>query len=220
MGGCDNPLVPEELSRWYQRRLVFGPFRPFEITEVEALEGEIGLPLPMPYRRFLETAGGTHLEYAVNLPDCEPEPLQCFNDLYQLGRNEAGEYGYGTLLGEYRRQSAWWLADEIPLDGLLPIARNGGSDTLFLDLNPATHGRVHAFIHGIPWPGRLQQGMFTQVADDFDTYLDNLLIDPGMAELTWTDAIGTDPADPWRCAVEQWLDNGLPSWRDEHWATG
>jgi len=200
--------------------MVFGPFRPFQIDEVSALEREIGLSLPMPYCRFLEAAGGSGLEYAIRVPNCEPEPHQSFSELYRLGHDEKGEYGYGTLLGEYRRQSGGWLDSEVSLDGLLPIARNGGGDTLFLDLNPATHGSAHAFVHGIPgWAGLHQEDAFVKVADDFDAYLASLLIDPDMAELTWTDVANMDSADPWRRTVEQWLDNGLPSWRDQAWAT-
>lgn len=211
--------MSEELSRWYRGRLIAGPFTPFNIEELETLEQEIGLPLPAPYRSFLESAGGNGLEYSVHLPKCEPEPLQSFNDLYHLGRNGAGEYGYGTLLGEYRHSLASWLASEISLVGLLPIARDGGSDTLFLDLNPATHGQLHAFIHGIPWPGRLQQGVFTHVADDFDSYLDSLAIDPELAEDTWNDVSDSDPTDPWRRTVEEWLDKDMPGWRGQSWAT-
>lgn len=161
-----------------------GPFRPFEVGEVEGLEREIGLPLPPSYRSFLEAAGGESLTYSVRLPACDPEPLQSFDDLYQLGRDDDGEYGWGTLLGEYRRSRDGWLAHEVSLVGLLPIARNGGSDTLFLDLNPAAHGQLHAFVHGIPHPGYLSKGVFTKVADDFDAYLDSLVVDPDVAEDT------------------------------------
>ena len=211
--------MSEELSRWYRGRLIVGPFTPFNIEEFETLEQEIGLPLPPAYRSFLESAGGSGLDYSVHLANCEPEPLQSFNDLYHLGRDSAGEYGFGTLLGEYRHSSASWLAGEISLVGLLPIARNSGSDTLFLDLNPATHGRLHAFIHGIPWPGRLQQGVFTHVADDFDSYLDSLVIDPELADDAWNDVSDSDPTDLWRRAVEERLDKDMPGWRGQPWAT-
>ncbi|MGW3512246.1 SMI1/KNR4 family protein [Streptomyces sp. NPDC000994] len=122
--------MSEELSRWYRGRLVVGPFRPFDVCELEELEREIGLPLPSSYRSFLEAGGGEGLTYSVCLPACEPERVQSFDDLYQLGRDGDGEYGWGTLLGEYRRSRDGWLADEVSLAGLLPIARNGGSDTL------------------------------------------------------------------------------------------
>jgi hypothetical protein len=106
-----------------------------------------------------------------------------------------------------------WLADEVSLAGLLPISRNGGSDTLFLDLNPATHGQLHAFVHGISLPGYLSKGAFTKVADGFDAYLDGLVVDPELAADTWADVVGSDSSDPWRRTVEEWLDKDLPGWR-------
>ncbi|MGW2018020.1 SMI1/KNR4 family protein [Streptomyces sp. NPDC001927] len=210
--------MSEELSRWYRGRLVVGPFRPYVGGEVEALEREIGLPLPSSYRSFLEAAGGESLPYSVRLSACGPEPFQSFDDLYQLGRDSDGGYGWGTLLGECRRSRDGWLAREVSLVGLLPIARNGGSDTLFLDLNPATQGRLHAFVHGIPHPGYLSKGVFTSVADDFDAYLDSLVVEPDLAEDAWADVVDSDPTDPWRRTVEEWLDKELPGWRAEPWA--
>ncbi|MFB6780488.1 SMI1/KNR4 family protein [Streptomyces sp. NPDC056352] len=214
-----HDFEPKELSRWYRGRLVGGPFRPFDQDEFDALERAVGLALPTAYRSFLEVAGGGSLAYSVHLSACEPEPLQGFDDLYQLGRDDAGEYGWGTLLGEYRRSRDGWLAENVPLTGLLPIARNGGSDTLFLDLNPATHGQLHAFVHAIAWPGYLGSHAFTKVADNFDAYLDSLFIDPDMSEDAWADVADSDPSDPWRRTVEEWLDKELPCWRAEAWAT-
>ncbi|MFD4370749.1 SMI1/KNR4 family protein [Streptomyces sp. NPDC058486] len=211
-------MSEEELSRWYRGRLVVGPFRPFEARELEDLEREIGLPLPPPYRSFLAEAGGSGFPYSVRVPACEPEPFQSFDDLYQLGRDDEGAYGWGTLLGEYRRSRDGWLAGEVSPAGLLPIARNGGSDTLFLDLSPATHGRLLAFVRGIPHPGYLSNSVFTKVADDFDAYLDSLVVDPDLAQDTWADVAGGDSTDPWRRTVEQWLDKELPGWRGEPWA--
>lgn len=210
--------VSEDLSRWYRGRLVGGPFRPFDPDECAALELEIGLSLPLAYRSFLEAAGGEKLDYSVRLAACEPEPVQGFSDLYQLGRDDADEYGWGTLLGEYRCSRDGWLAEHVSLTGLLPIARNGGSDTLFLDLNPATRGQLHGFIHAIPHPGYLGSLVFTRVADDFDAYLDSLFIDPDMAEDAWADVADSPPSDPWRKTVEEWLDKELPGWRAEAWA--
>ncbi|MFB8415732.1 hypothetical protein ACFC63_09510 [Streptomyces albidoflavus] len=84
-----------EAARWYRGRMVTGPFAPFDPAELALLEAETGLPLPAAYRAFLEVGGG-RLEYAVHLPACAPEPLQSFNRLYRLGRDEHGEHGYVT----------------------------------------------------------------------------------------------------------------------------
>ncbi|MFB7948486.1 SMI1/KNR4 family protein [Kitasatospora phosalacinea] len=203
-----------ELVRRYRGRMVTGPFPAFDEAESAALERETGRPLPEPYLAFLRAAGGSGLDYSVHLPECEPEPLHAFDELYVLGRDATGRYGPGTLLGEYRSSTEPEFRD------LLPIARSGGGDTLFLDLAPATHGRLCAFVSGIPWPGRLQHGVFTEVAPDFDAYLDALVLDPDVAELHWEDVSGHDPADPWRRAVEARLDRELPHWRAEPWAPG
>ncbi|WP_448317042.1 SMI1/KNR4 family protein [Streptomyces sp. CO7] len=211
--------MSEELARWYRGRLVGGPFRAFDSGECAALEREIGLPLPPAYRSFLASAGGEMLDYSIRLPACDPEPMQSFGELHHLGRDDADEYGWGTLLGEYRRSRDGWLAENVPLTGLLPVARNGGNDILFLDLNPATYGQLHAFVHAIPWPGYLGNHVFTKVADTFDAYLDSLFIDPDTAQDAWADVADSDPSDPWRRTVEEWLDKELPAWRAEAWAT-
>ncbi|WDN56036.1 SMI1/KNR4 family protein [Streptomyces clavuligerus] len=208
-----------ELARWYRGRLVRGPFTPFDPAECRILERETGLLLPPAYRSFLEAAGGGRLEYSVLLPACEPEPVQEFGDLFHLGRDRAGAYGWGTLLGEYRASRGGRLAASVCLTGLLPIARNGGGDTLFLDLNPSAHGELHAFVRPIACTGYLGRAVFTKVADGFDAYLDGLFIDPGLAQDIWGDVRGGDASDPCRHVVEEWLDKDLPGWRAEPWAS-
>ncbi|MFI6937721.1 SMI1/KNR4 family protein [Streptomyces sp. NPDC050418] len=211
--------MSEESSRWFRGRMVVGPFAAFERAEFEAVEQAVGLPVPESYRLFLEEAGGARLPYAVHVPGCEPSPVQGFDELHRLGRNRKDEYGWGTLVGEYQKSREWWLADEVPLAGLLPIARNGGSDTVFLDLNPgAGHGQVCAFVHGTPLPGYMSQGVFAEVADSFDDFLDRLIVDPDLAEHSWSDVAEREPTDPWRLTVEEWLDKEVPQWRDEPWA--
>ncbi|MER7813334.1 hypothetical protein [Streptomyces sp900116325] len=44
-------------------------------------------------------------------------------------------------------------------------------------------------------------------------YLDRLFIDPDMAEDAWADVADSDPSDPWRRTVEEWLDKELLGWR-------
>jgi hypothetical protein len=57
--------------------------------------------------------------------------------------------------------------------------------------------------------------MVTKVADDFDAYLDSLVIDPELAADTWADVADSDFTDPWRRTVEEWPDKDLPGWRLE-----
>jgi hypothetical protein len=187
--------------------------------EVSALEGEIGQPIPPAYRRFLEVANGGTLEYSVRVPPGpDGEPIS-FCNLYRLGRVEHGDYGWGSLLGEYRQLPYSWLAGQLPVTTLLPIACTGGGDQLFLDLAPDRYGQVVGVVHGLPeWTGRRPRNLWGVVAADFDTYLDGLFIEPQVAEDVWSDHAHQDPADPGRRVVEQWLDNGLPGWRSVPWA--
>ncbi|MEU6109683.1 hypothetical protein ABZ853_14925 [Streptomyces albidoflavus] len=134
-----------EAARWYRGRMVTGPFAPFDLAELALLEAETGLPLPAAYRAFLEVGGG-RLEYAVHLQACAPEPLQSFNRLYRLGRDEHGEHGWGTLLGEYR----WGLVvdPEAAADVWAEAARKSPAD--------AWRRSVEAWLDaGLPgWRGR------------------------------------------------------------------
>ncbi|MGA5295336.1 SMI1/KNR4 family protein [Streptomyces koyangensis] len=205
-----------EAARWYRGRLVTGPFAPFDLAGLALLEAGTGLPLPAAYRAFLEVGGG-RLEYAVRLPACAPEPLQSFDRLYRLGRDEHGEHGWGTLLGEYRRGEELWH-EVFGHPGLLPVARNDGGDTLLIDLSPGAGGRLHAAVHGIPLAGYVTGNVRTEVAAGFDAYLDALVVDPEAAADVWAEAARKSPADAWRRSVEAWLDAGLPGWRGREWA--
>jgi hypothetical protein len=129
--------VPGELARAYRGRIIFGPFAPVHPEEVSAPEGEIGQPIPPAYRSFLEVANGGVLEYSVRVPPGpDGEPIS-FCNLYRLGRVEFGDYGWGTLLGEYQQLPHSSLAEQLPVTTLLPIACTGGGDQLFVDLAPA-----------------------------------------------------------------------------------
>jgi SMI1 / KNR4 family (SUKH-1) len=212
--------VPEELVRRYRGRIIFGPFAPVHPEEIGALEADLGQPIPPAYRSFLEVANGGALEYSVRVPPGPGgEPIS-FCDLYRLGRDEHSEYGWGTLVGEYRQLPHSWLAEHLPVATLLPIARTGGEDdTLFLDLAPDRYGQVVGFVSGLPaWTGRRPHDMAGVLAEDFGAYLDGLFIDPQVAENVWSDHAHQDPADPRRRVVEQWLDDGLAGWRSMAWA--
>ena len=211
--------MPEELARQYRGRIIFGPFTPVHPVEISALEGEIRQPIPSAYRSFLEVANGGALQYSVRVPPgSEGEPIS-FCDLYRLGRDKQGAYGWGTLLGEYRWLPHSWLAGHLPVATLLPIACTSGGDQLFLDLAPDRYGQVVGVLHDLPeWTGLHTRNLWGVLAADFDAYLDGLFIEPQVAEDVWSDHAHQDPADPRRRVVEQWLDDGLPGWRSMPWA--
>ena len=122
--------MPEVLARQYRGLVIFGPFGPVHPEEISALESEIGQAIPPAYRSFLEVANGGTLEYSIRVPPGpEGEPIG-FSNLHLLGRDQHGEYGWETLLGEYRRLPQSWLAQHLPVATLLPIARTGGDDQI------------------------------------------------------------------------------------------
>ena len=51
-------------------------------------------------------------------------------------RDDAGGYGFGTVLGQYRNVQAW-LRQVWPNMVLLPVARDGGANLLLLDRHDA-----------------------------------------------------------------------------------
>ncbi|RSM91642.1 SMI1/KNR4 family protein [Kibdelosporangium aridum] len=212
--------MDDELLRRYRGRLIFGPFATVEPDELDALENAIGGRLPSAYRAFIEEANGGSLMYDIRVPPNDDGEIIGFTELLHIGRNEQGEYGYGTLLGAYQRQQERSLGEHISMKRLLPIARDGGNDTLFLDLDPRDGGRLIAFVHGLPeWTGKTEHDVLAVVADSFDAYLDDLFISDETAEMTWEDVRDADPDDDWRRAVEQWLDEGVPDWRTRDWAS-
>ncbi|GAA2115391.1 SMI1/KNR4 family protein [Actinomadura alba] len=206
--------MSEELSRWYRNLMVFGPFQPVRPDDLAELKSAIDGPLPGSYGEFIEVANGGSLQYSVRIPPHpEGEPILFGNLLSVAG-----------VLTDYRRLPKTVFAEAFATMGvaagsLLPIAQDGGGSMLFLDLSPDTHGRVLAFVFGLPdWTGVDRASGIGVVADDFERYLDLLFIDAGTAEATWEDTPADEPADPWRRTVEQWLDHGRPGWRDLPWA--
>ncbi|UMP05394.1 SMI1/KNR4 family protein [Amycolatopsis sp. EV170708-02-1] len=211
--------MDDKLMRRYRGRVMFGPFTGVHPDELRALEGEIGR-LPDDYRAFIGLANGGRLEYDIRVPPGDAGEVVGFTELYQVGRDQRGEYGYSTLLGQCRRRKDWWLAEHISMEWLLPIAGSGGNDTLFLDLGPENTGRLVAFVQGLPrWTGLRERTVLATVADTFDEYVDALFIDDETAQMNWEDVQHAAPDDPWRRVVEQWLDEGLTDWRARSWAT-
>jgi hypothetical protein len=215
----------DEIFRRYRGRFVWAGrrrgFQPAEPAEFAALERELGAAVPPAYRAFLTAVNGGHLEYhAIRVPPGRAGELVEYGDLYRLGRDPDGGYGWGTLLGEYRQQTRSHLADRLPLAGLLPVARTGGDDDrLFVDLRPEGYGRVLGYRCGLPaWTGLPTDDWFGELAPDFDAYLDALVVDRDEAADAWADAAELDPRDPVRLAVVQWLDQELPGWREAPWA--
>lgn len=203
----------------YRNRVVFGAPHPVDEAERVALEAELGQPLPDEYVEFLRVANGCVFEYSCRVPPSADGEAISFSDIYRLGRDQSDEYGWGTLLGEYRARSDGWLSEHVDLDQLLPIAGTGGGDTLFLNLRPESYGHVVGFVHGLPsWTGLRPENVISTLAPGFDEYVDRLFVEEDVAEMIWADWIEADRDDPERAEVVKWLDSGLPGWRTRAWA--
>jgi hypothetical protein len=73
-------------------------------------------------------------------------------------------------------------------------------------------------VHGRPvWAGGDEQDRGGVLATTWDDYLQMLFLDEEMAQEIWEDA--RDGAEPdWLPSVIDWLDVGLPGWRELPWA--
>ena len=174
-----------------------------ELQEIEEL---LGAKLPLSFREYLKVANGGSLEYVIDVPTGagETEPLS-FSSLFSA---EAGTFCDETFMGEIRsgREHA-----KIP-KGVLPFARDGGGSIVYLDLTPEGNGRVVAFVHGLPeWAGKRTESAFLELAPSFDEYVDKLRIDLDAV----VDHLEYNVVEPGHvAAIEEWLDIGLPNWRD------
>ncbi len=139
-----------------------------EPQEIEAIESLLGVRLPQDFLDFLEIANGGHLDYCIRIP---PDDELSFYQLYRAGKDDNGDYGWETLIGEIKveRQSK-----NIPRE-VLPFARDGGNSVVYLDLTPEGNGRVVAFLHGLPdWAGDRPNDEYVVLASDFMSYTKSL----------------------------------------------
>jgi cell wall assembly regulator SMI1 len=204
---------PDDKARRWGTLFVWGPFTSVGDEDFDRVERAIGVALPAGYRNFMKVAHGGTLPYAVRLPPNDPTGwvLQ-YSDLYDV----VGD-GSGTLVGEHRAHPSTFMAELLPAP-LLPVARDGGGSELYLDLRSETHGEVWAFLHGLPdWAGGDGQDRGGVVATSWEGYLRMLFIDEEMAQETWEDA-REGAEDDWLPLIMDWLDSGLPGWRDRPWA--
>lgn len=201
--------------RQFGRLFCWGTFQPVRQRDIRRLERELGQRLPPAYVDFIRVANGGHLEYSVDLPPGGGGEPICFSRLYTITPNAAGDFSYGTVLGEKRQLPSTYYGPDLPGE-LLPIADDGGGSSLFLRLDPDHYGEVFAFVHGLPaWAGDTEHDSAGHVAQGFDAYLDLLYVEDNQAEEIWRDAQGDGE---WLAVVERWLDGDVPGWRDRTWA--
>jgi hypothetical protein len=176
-------------------------------AQLAAIENLLGASLPQSFRDFLRAANGGYLEYVidVSMRDGTSEQLS-FCGIFAA---DAGTFCDETLVGEIRSGREHFKLPQ----GVLPFARDGGGSVVFLDLSSEGNGRVVAFVHGLPaWTGLRGESAFVELAPSFDEYVQKLRIDREAAvEHLEHDATELSHVE----ATEQWLDIGLPGWREQ-----
>ena len=134
-------------------------------TQLAAVEALLGANLPASFRDFLRVANGGYLQYVVDVPtgSGKIEPL-CFGSIFSA---DEGTFCDETFVGEIRSQREYVKI----LQGVLPFARDGGGSVVYLDLSRKGHGRVVAFVMGLPeWTGKRTDSAFIELASSFDEY--------------------------------------------------
>ena len=176
-------------------------------AQLAAIEALLGASLPASFREFLQVAHGGFLEYVVDVPfgNGKSEPLS-FCSIFSA---EDGDFCDETFVGEIRSGRQYV---KLP-PGVLPFARDGGGSMVYLDLSPEGHGRVVAFVEGLPaWTGLRSESTFVELASSFDAYVNKLRIDrDAVMDHLVHDATTVAHVD----ATEEWLNIGMPSWRDD-----
>ncbi|MBK9089532.1 MAG: SMI1/KNR4 family protein [Holophagales bacterium] len=146
---------------------VDAPRSPPTDEEIAAIETAVGEKLPADLLDFLAAANGGKLDYTFELPtEFRPFPL-CFYSLYSTRLPHQGRAPGGLILHELEVERR--LKDLRP--GLLPIAADGGTSVLYVDLAPERYGRIVAYVEGLPgWDGT-PEGSFVDLAPSLDEYL-------------------------------------------------
>jgi len=146
-----------------------GPPADEEIAEIESA---VGAKLPSELLDFLAAANGGKLDYTFELPtEARPFPL-CFYSLYSTRHPFPGRSPGGLILHE--------LEVERRLkglrSGLLPIAADGGTSVLYVDLAPERYGRIVGYVEGLPgWDGT-PEGCFVELAPSLAEFLSALFL--------------------------------------------
>jgi hypothetical protein len=140
--------------------------------EIAAIEAAAGGPLPTELFDLLSAANGGKLDYTFELPtEAGPFPL-CFYSLYSTRVPSPGRARGGLILHELETERM--LKGLRP--GLLPIAADGGTSVLYVDLAPERYGRIVAYVEGLPaWDGT-PEGCFVELAPGLPSFLSGLYL--------------------------------------------
>lgn len=189
----------------YRHLAIEGAKSPPSESQLRAIEDELGAELPISFKEYLNVANGGYLEYVIDVPTGtgQIESLS-FCGLFST---DIGTFCDETFVGEIRSGREY---TKIPR-GVLPFARDGGGSIAYLDLGSEGHGRVVAFVEGLPgWAGKRTESAFVELASSFDEYVEKLRIDLDAV----VDHLENDASELSHVtATEEWLDIGFPNWR-------
>lgn len=174
-------------------------------AEVTAVEQELGVDFPASFKEFLIASHGGHLAYSFDAG----EETCLLGNVFRLGLDNRGEYGYGTVLGELRElRDVFSLPKEV-----LPFAVCGGDINLFLDLTEEGQGRIVAFLEGLPeWAGSREESEFVEVASSFEDFLISLRLDEEEIMEDLQSAIEKKNRE-WHETNIEYLNFCLPEWK-------
>ncbi|QDQ88376.1 SMI1/KNR4 family protein [Alcaligenaceae bacterium SJ-26] len=198
--------MPQNSLLQYQNRWIETTQPPASEQALEHIETVLGTTLPEDYKNFLRTVNGGYLEYdlSVSFEDGSHEYLS-FSALFHA--DMADEWESNPFELTQARQHP-----DFPRFGVLPIARDGGSSVLYLDLRQGC--QIVAHVAGLPaWTGKRQQDTLLVVASSFDDYLQRLTLSKETI-LGHIQAFDATP-DTVQATLE-WFDSAGKTWRQAY----
>lgn len=189
----------------YKERLIDDTHAPATAQAIAAIEQQLGCALPEDYKHFLQQCNGGCLDYDIPLQfeDGSTEFLS-FSALYSADIAADWESNPFELVQQKQHS-------DFPASGVLPIARDGGSSVLYLDLRDGY--KVVAYVQGLPgWTGKRQQDALVMVAESFDDYLLQLTLSDETIE---QHILRFDVNDITAAATLEWFDSAGLAWREK-----
>lgn len=176
-------------------------------AQIAAIETELQASLPASFLEFLQVANGGEIDYYCDVPDGRGGFEQMsFPGLFNA---DEGDFCDETLVGEIRAARKHM---DMP-EKILPFARDGGDSMLFLDLSDEGQGRVLAHIRELPaWTGPRAPAGLMVLAPSFDAYIASLYLDKNEV-IRDLEQYASHPSH--LAATAEYLDIGLPGWRDD-----
>lgn len=188
----------------FKNLLIEDTHSPATDEDIKVLEYELDCTIPNDYLAFLKACNGGYLEYEILVEfENKTNEYLSFCCLYRAGSQDEWECNPFELLQEKKGEG-------FPQRGVLPIARDGGSSVLYLDLRDGY--KVVAYIQGLPgWTGAREKSTVIELAGSFEEYLHKLTL----SEETIENHIENFNVDATTVnATIEWLDSVGVEWRE------